>query len=109
MAAPDRMDLVPISDAVKPKVVMPPPRVQELRILSRRNEIVSEKVAPSRCMVLMWVEPSAEGTVASMRLTREERERTGHSRGSWERCWVRFSLRSSVFWKVKVTVTRVAS
>ena len=40
MAAPDRIERVPSSDAVNPMVVLPPPHVQDERMNDRSVEFV---------------------------------------------------------------------
>ncbi len=108
MAAPDRIDLVPISFALYPKVLVPPPFVHAERRLHLSSPLVTTLDPSAFCIVLTGVSGPAFGTLFSTRNTREARRLTGHMTLSPVHTWVRLSILRPFFWFSKVTVTRFA-
>ena len=62
MAAPERIDLVPISEGEYPNVDFPPPRMQVDRMNARREALVAFVLCSCRNIVLMVVSRDADGT-----------------------------------------------
>jgi hypothetical protein len=61
MAAPDRMDRVPSSNAEKPKVGFPPPQVHDARMKERSESLVASVILDRRNMEFIGVSGEAEG------------------------------------------------
>jgi hypothetical protein len=111
MAAPDRMDLVPISCGAYPKVLGPWSSRHVLRNWWQRMAWVIKRGFESRKNVFMVVvgdRGEGSGFVLMRRRTSEDAARTGHRIGSWVASWVRVSFFLAFFWSSKVMETRVA-
>ena len=63
MAAPERMDRVPRSEAENPKEVVPPPHVQEDRMKLRKAVLDARDSVDRRNIVLIGVSGDADGTL----------------------------------------------
>ena len=109
IAAPDRMDLVPMSPAPYPNVPTPPPLVQEDLSCSLSSSLVTTLRPSVSHMVLTGVSGPAASSVARIRLMIDARRRTGHITGSPVLSWVRLSILRPFFWFSNVTVTREAA
>jgi hypothetical protein len=105
IAAPERMDLVPMSIGPYPKVSNPPRRAQEdLRCL--RSRVLGRRtVRDPASVVLIVVLGFALGKRRCIRWTREESWVTGQRTESPLRVWVRLSSLHPFFWFWKVSVT----
>ncbi|KAI2500643.1 hypothetical protein MHU86_13864 [Fragilaria crotonensis] len=78
IAAPDLIDRVPISPAVYPKVLAPPPFVHAARRLLRSSLLETIRVPFSVWMVPTGVSWPELGTLSRTRRTRDANRRTGH-------------------------------
>ena len=105
IAAPDRMDLVPISFALYPNVLAPPPFVQADRRLQRSSLLVTTRAPSAPCIVLTGVSGPESETLLNTLRTKEDRRLTGHMTLSPVLSCVRLSILRPFFWFSKVTVT----
>ena len=108
IAAPDRIDLVPISLALYPKVLTPPPFVQAALMFHRSSPLVMTRVPDDSWIALIGVSGPEFGTLFRTRRTSDDKRRTGHITASPVLSWVRLSILSPFFWFSNVTVTRRA-
>jgi hypothetical protein len=105
MAAPERIDRVPMSSGPYPKVSNPPSREHEDRRCLRRSVLGSNTVRSPASVVLILVLGSASGKRRWIRWTRDASWITGQRTGSPLRVWVRLSSLHPFFWFWKVSVT----
>jgi hypothetical protein len=105
MAAPDRIDRVPILDGPYLKVSNPPSRVHKDRRCLRRRVLESNTNRVPANIVLMVVVGFALGKRRLMRCTRDNSWMTGHRTGSLLRVCVCLSSMHPFFWFWKVIDT----